>query len=89
MYSNEFMREALAFAKSLGYGIRYEWFGGSGGGSCEFNGSKWIYIDLALNAVDQCDQLIHCLRHDSQLSNVTIPAMLQRHLRPQTRHQAA
>jgi hypothetical protein len=48
----------------LGYHIRHEWLGGGGGGACEFCGKKWIFVDLALNAIEQLEQVSEALRAD-------------------------
>ena len=80
MYSADLMESALKFAKSQGYSIRYEWFGGNGGGSCEISGKKWMFIDLALNTVDQCDLVIQCLQADKAIQTSPIPAPLRKYL---------
>ena len=50
-------------AQSLGYRIRYDYFGGTGGGICAFSGVKWIFIDLALTSAEQLAHLENLL-HD-------------------------
>ena len=47
----------LETARRLGYQIRHDHFGGSGGGVCEFNGQKWIFLDVALSAIEQLEML--------------------------------
>ena len=64
MHTVDLMEQALAAAERLGYSIRHEWLGGSGGGSCEFGGKKWIFVDLALNNVEQLDQVLGALKHN-------------------------
>lgn len=44
-------------ARRLGYRIRYDHFGGRGGGVCEFNGQKWIFLDVGLSAIEQLEML--------------------------------
>lgn len=44
-------------ATNAGYQIRYEHFGGSGGGICEFGGKKVLFLDLALSAMEQLEML--------------------------------
>ena len=44
-------------AQQLGYRIRYDYFGGSGGGPCEFSGKRWLFIDLALNSIERLELL--------------------------------
>lgn len=47
----------IELAQQLGYQIRYDYFGGTGGGFCQVNGKKWLFIDLALNGVEQLEHL--------------------------------
>lgn len=51
-------------AQQLGYRIRYEYFGGTGGGKCEVNGNKWIFLDLAQNAIEQLEVLKTAIASD-------------------------
>ncbi len=64
MHTVELLEECCETARQLGYRIRHEWLGGSGGGACEFGGRKWIFIDLALNADEQLEQVSEALRQD-------------------------
>src|SRR5262245_13211882 len=50
MRTVELLEQAISTSQELGYRIRYEWLGGSGGGACEFAGRKWLFVDLALSA---------------------------------------
>lgn len=47
----------LETARNLGYRIRYDHFGGNGGGVCEFGGQKWVFMDVALSAIEQLEML--------------------------------
>ena len=38
-------------AEQLGYQVRYDYFGGTGGGTCEFGGKKILFMDLALSLI--------------------------------------
>jgi hypothetical protein len=58
----------------MGYGIRHEWLGGTGGGACEFGGKKWIFVDLALSVIEQLDQVTGALRDDPACHVVEMPA---------------
>lgn len=53
----EQMEKLIALAQQLGYQVRYDYFGGTGGGFCQVNGKKWLFIDLALNGVEQLEHL--------------------------------
>jgi hypothetical protein len=66
MNTIERTERALALAEEWGYRIRREWLGGSGGGGCEFAGQKWIFVDLALGAQDQLEQILEALRADER-----------------------
>ncbi len=76
MHTVELLEHALSVAEQLGYGVRQEWLGGAGGGACEFAGRKWIFVDLALNAVDQLEQVRNALKADPTVYTLdTSPAM--------------
>ena len=47
----------LNAARQLGYRVRYDHFGGTGGGVCEFGGQKWIFMDVALSGIEQLEIL--------------------------------
>jgi hypothetical protein len=78
MHTVELLEQAFAVAERLGYKIRQEWLGGAGGGACEFAGQKWIFVDLALNAIEQLDQVTDALQND--------PAIYTIHLSPPLRN---
>ena len=81
MHTVELLESLLSLAEELGYKIRHEWLGGSGGGACEFNGRKWMFVDLALNAADQLEQVAEALRSDPAVDLVEVPSELKRLLR--------
>ena len=78
MHTVDLREQALVLAKQLGYRIREEWLGGSGGGQCEFAGSRWIFVDLALNAAEQLEQVAEALRCDPAIQSAAISPMLRR-----------
>ena len=49
--------ELVEIAQQLGYKIRYDYFGGTGGGVCEYGGTKWLFIDLGMSTVDRLEKL--------------------------------
>ena len=57
--------ELVARAMKAGYRVRYDYFGGTGGGVCQFGGARWLFVDLALSVVDRLDQLKTALQEDS------------------------
>jgi hypothetical protein len=78
MRTVELLEQAIFTAEELGYRIRHEWLGGSGGGACEFGGRKWMFVDLALTADEQLDQVCQVLRADPSVFTVDVPASLRR-----------
>lgn len=74
MHTVELLDQALETARQLGFGVRQEWLGGVGGGRCQFGGRRWIFVDLALNVVEQLDQVIAAIKAE--------PAIETLHLSP-------
>ncbi len=72
MHTVELLEQAMAAAVRLGYRLRHEWLGGSAGGSCEFNGQKWVFVDLALTVSEQLDQVIDAIRGDQGLHTLAL-----------------
>ena len=69
----------LETARHLGYRVRYDHFGGTGGGVCEFGGQKWIFMDVSLASCEQLALLEESIPKDplygiSEQTNVTIKA---------------
>ena len=77
MHTVELLEEATRIAEELGYQLRHEWLGGTDGGACEFAGKKWIFVDLALNTVEQLDQLTDALSRDPSIHLIDVSAALQ------------
>ena len=77
MHTVELMERSLELAQRLGYQVREEWLGGSGGGGCEFGGRKWLFVDLALSVSEQLDQVLDALRED--------PRIFEAEVRPELR----
>ena len=78
MHTIELLERAIEIAESLGYRIRHEWLGGTGGGACEFGGRKWIFVDLALNVSEQLEQVAAALRSEPAIYTVDLPPDLRR-----------
>jgi hypothetical protein len=79
MHAVELREQARVLAEQLGYRVRQEWLGGIAGGGCEIAGQKWIFVDLALSASDQLEQILEALRGDIVRSGrVLSPALLRR-----------
>jgi len=77
MHTVAILEQALDLATRLGYGIRQEWLGGSGGGGCELNGQKIYFLDLALDPGEQLDQLLTTLRHNPEAAQLPMPHELR------------
>ena len=67
MHTVEMLERLLALAGQMGYVIRQEWLGGSGGEECQYGGRRYIFVDLALSAVEQLEQVAAVLRSDPTL----------------------
>lgn len=80
MHTVEMLASALAVAEQLGYKVRQEWLGGTGGGLCEFAKQKWIFVDLALTTIEQLEQVTTALRGEPALHTMDIPAPLRKAL---------
>lgn len=75
MHTVELLEEALTVAESLGYSIRQEWMGGTGG-ACEIAGKRWLFVDLALTTDERLDQVIEAIKPDPSLYSLRLsPAM--------------
>ena len=80
MHTVEQLEHALALAEQLGYKIRQEWLGGMGGGACEFARQKWIFVDLALNTIEQLEQVKDALLADPAIYNAALSPVMRRML---------
>ena len=77
MHTVEMRERMIRLAEDLGYVVRQEWLGGAGGGCCEFGGRRHVFLDLALSAVEQLDQLAAALAQDPAIHSVKLPSSLQ------------
>ncbi len=75
MHTVELLALAVRVATEAGYQIREDWFGGTGGGACEFGGQKWIFLDLSLNPREQLAQIRAGL-DEPLLAEIPLPAPL-------------
>lgn len=60
--------QSIEVARQQGYHVRFDWFGGTGGGVCQVNGKKVLFIDLALSTVEQLEVVQASLDCDASLS---------------------
>ena len=77
MSTVELLQQALALANRLGYVVRQEWLGGTGGGACEVKGKKLLFLDLAQTPSDHLDQVLEMLRCEVAAGNLPMPQPLQ------------
>ena len=81
MHTVELLEQVLSVAERLGYGVRHEWLGGQGCSACEFGGRKWMFVDLAVSASEQLDQVAEALSCDPGVHLLTLEAPLQQLLK--------
>jgi len=68
MHTVDALQASLELAQHAGYEIRNEWLGGSGGGGCELNGRKLLFLDLALGPLEQLEIVLDTLRRDPAIT---------------------
>ena len=68
MHTVEMLEQAVDLTRRLGYQIRQEALGGTGGGFCELKGMKVFFLDLDLSPAEQLDQLLDALAKEPALS---------------------
>lgn len=78
MHTADLLDHALRAAERLGYKIRQEWLGGSGGGDCEIQGKKWIFVDLSLGLPDQLQLVVEVLRREPRATTLDLTPSLKR-----------
>jgi len=65
---------ALQLAEQLGYEVRHELLDGAAGGSCEFAGRRWLFVDLALPPHEQLQQVRDSLVADPRFTTLGLDA---------------
>jgi hypothetical protein len=81
MHTVELLDEALAAARSLGFRVREEWLGGSGGGACTLRGQKWLFLDVALDTSERLDVVVQALSADPAAWELNVSKTLRALLR--------
>jgi len=81
MHTVELLDQALRLAERLGYVVRQEWLGGSGGGGCEIKGRKHFFLDLALSPAEQLEQVAQAIRDVQPAETLPITPELARTLK--------
>ncbi len=77
MHTVDLLEQAISAAQALGYEVRLEWLGGAAGGACEFGGKRWVFIDLALSADEQLEQVVDALREDVRTAGLKLSGSLR------------
>jgi len=72
------LHQATETARMMGYEIREEWLGGTGGGGCEFGGKKWIFLDVADNPLEQLESVADVLCQDPAIHLIELPVPLRK-----------
>lgn len=67
MNAVEEFERLINIAQESGYRVRYDYFGGTGGGVCRFGGTQWLFVDLALSVTERLDSLKSQLSSDPML----------------------
>ena len=57
MNAVEEFERLINIAQESGYRVRYDYFGGTGGGICRFGGTQWLFVDLALSVTERLENL--------------------------------
>jgi hypothetical protein len=81
MHTVEVLDDALRTAARLGYAVRQEWLEGAGG-YCEFQGKRWIFLDLSQSAAEQLEEVLGVLRCDPNLHAHPLSPVLRRLCEP-------
>ena len=77
MSTIERIEQLVGIAQQLGYRVRYDYFGGTGGGCCQIGGGKWLFIDLALTSSEQLELLQKSLSNEPLLFTAAPPEVLE------------
>jgi len=77
MNTIEVLEEACAALKVLGYQVRTEPLDG-GGGSCEFGGRKWLFLDASSTPAEHLRTVLDVLRGEFYIARIQMTPTLQR-----------
>ena len=81
MHTVGLLEEAIAAAQQLGYAVRHEWLGGTGGGACEVKGKRILFLDLAASPLEHLQKVLEALRLEVRAPDVPLSRPLQDLLR--------
>lgn len=64
------LEQLIQQARQEGFEVRFEDLGGRGGGVCEFDGKRWLFIDLAVSTEESWETLqaalTQAITHDTR-----------------------
>lgn len=80
MHTVELLAAALTVARQLGYRIREECLDGDGGGACEINGQKWLFLDLAMTTRERLATVMQVLAEEQAGASVQFPIAIAEHI---------
>jgi len=80
VHTAQLLDEALKLARRLGFLVRHDYFGGSGGGACQLCGRKVLFVDLALWPDEQLQRVLDVLSQEPELQQLTISEQLRQML---------
>jgi hypothetical protein len=64
-------------ASQLGYTIRYDHFGGTGGGLCEFGSTRALFMDVSLSSLEQLERLEQTIGLDPLIGQIELPESIK------------
>ncbi len=87
----ELLDASLAALDQAGYQVRMESMDGAGGGACEINGRKCLFLDLTLTPQEQLEQVVDALRQAAPVDDSAFPKALRDliGLKPMSQQRAA
>ena len=77
MHTVELYERAKQLAAQVGYHVREENLGGSGGGACTVAGRRCLFVDITMTAPEKLDQILDALDADPLLDRAELPKELQ------------
>jgi len=77
MHTVELLEEALALAHRCGFVVRQDWLAGVSAGACEFQGRRWLFVDLAQSPREQLEQVLSALEELPHLAQAGVTPQLQ------------
>ncbi len=77
VHTAQLLHEALNLARRVGFVVRPDYFGGSGGGACQLGAQKVLFLDLALWPDEQLQHVADVLIQEPALEQQPISDQLR------------